>query len=222
VYKDRPAILIARSEQEPKIDGKLDEPAWKKAEAYEMRRLDGDVAKLPNPTFVRLLATDKALYVAFQCKDKDGAHLKSRERPRDESIWEDDSVEIFIRAGADPAKDYFQLAINPAGSFMDARGRDNAAWQGNPKIGVNTDKDEWTAEVMIPLVELQMKQEQVKGGPWRLNLTRMRQPRDGDEAEEGALAPTESSDNHVPSMFAYAWLEALGGKLPADAEKPAK
>jgi hypothetical protein len=34
--------------------------------------------------------------------------------------------------------------------------------------------------------------------------------------EESALSPTENRSSHVPAMFAYAFLEAFGGKLPAE------
>jgi len=42
----------------------------------------------------------------------------------------------------------------------------------------------------------------------------MRPGRGGGFAEETALAPTEDPSSHVPARFAYAFFEALGGKLP--------
>lgn len=57
-------------------------------------------------------------------------------------------------------------------------------------------------------------------GAWRLNLTRMRPQRADLPAEETALAPTEDPSSHVPDMFAYAFFEALGGKLPDASAKP--
>lgn len=57
-------------------------------------------------------------------------------------------------------------------------------------------------------------------GAWRLNLTRMRPQRADLPAEETALAPTEDPSSHVPAMFAYAFIEALGGTLPKGAAGP--
>ncbi|MBM4031930.1 MAG: hypothetical protein FJ291_09110 [Planctomycetes bacterium] len=215
-YKGRPAVLIAKPEAEPAIDGKLDDACWAKAAAVPFRLMDGSADRPKRVTSAKLLATDKTLFVAIVCAETE--QLRSRKRDRDENIWEDDSVELFIKPGPEPTRQYHHLIVNPEGSFLDDLGGDNGAWQSELKLAAAKGKDAWAVELAIPLAELTKGEDKAKlAGPWRLNLTRMRQSRGDDApAEESALAPTEDPSSHVPAMFAYAWVEALGGKLPAE------
>jgi len=212
-HEGRPAVLIARPAAEPAIDGKLGEPCWAKAQALEFRRLDGSPEKPKHATWAKLLATGRTLFVAFRCAES--AQLVSRKRGRDANIWEDDSVELFIKPGPEATRQYHHLIVNPDGSLLDDFGGDNAAWQSQLKLATTRDKQGWSVEVAIPLAELTKGRDKATlAGPWRLNLTRMRQRRgDAEPAEESALAPTEDPSSHVPAMFAYAWLEALGGRM---------
>jgi|GEM_PF-2161664 len=213
-FKGRPAVLVARPATGPAVDGRLDDPCWEKADPLPFRPLDGSADKPKHATWAKLLATDKTLFIAIQCAETD--QLRSRTRDRDANIWEDDSVELFIKPGPEATRQYHHLIVNPEGSFLDDLGGDNEAWQSNLKLAVAKAKDAWSVEAAIPLDELTKGHDKAKlAGPWRLNLTRMRQPRGDDiPAEETALAPTEDPSSHVPDMFAYAWLEALGGKPP--------
>lgn len=215
-HKGRPAVLIAKPEAEPTIDGKLDDPCWAKAQPLHFRLMDGSTDRPKHATWGKLLATDNTLFVAFNCAETE--QLRSRKRDRDANIWEDDSVELFIKPGPEPTRQYHHLIVNPEGSFLDDFGGDNDAWQSGLKLATAKGKDGWTVEIAIPLAELtKVADKAVLAGPWRINLTRMRQPRGDDvPAEESALSPTEDPSSHVPAMFAYAWFEALGGKLPAE------
>ena len=213
-----PAVLIRRAAQAPKIDGSLDDPCWGEAEVLELRRLDGDPERPRHATSARLAATATHLYVAFHCVEPD--RPVGRKRDRDGSIWEDDSVEVFLRPGPEPAGDYAHLIVNPLGSHYDAIGRDAAAWQPAIAVGTTAAKGHWTAEIAIPFAGLKLPGDKAAlAGPWRLNLTRMRPARGGEDAEEVALSPTEDRSSHVPARFAYAFFEVFGGKLPKEAHK---
>ncbi len=215
-HKGRPAVLMAKSEAEPTIDGKLDDACWAKAQAAAFRLMDGSADKPKHATSAKLLATEKTLFIAIACSETD--QLVSRKRERDANIWEDDSVEVFLKPGPEPTREYHHLIVNPEGSFLDDLGGDNGAWQSELKLATDKGKEGWTVEVAIPLAELTKGEDKAKlAGPWRLSLNRMRQARGDDvPAEETALSPTEDPSSHIPAMFAYAWLEALGGKLPAE------
>jgi hypothetical protein len=214
--KGRLALLIAKPDAEPAIDGKLDDACWQKAEPVAFRLLDGSADRPKRATVAKLLATDKTLFIAIQCAETE--QLVSRKRDRDDNVWEDDSVELFIKPGAEATREYYHLAVNPDGSFYDDFARDTAAWQSQLKLATAKGKEGWTIELAIPLAELNLpKDKAAAAGPWRLNLTRTRQQRGDDvPAEETALSPTENRSSHVPAMFAYAFLEAFGGKLPAE------
>lgn len=219
-YRGLPAVLIAKVSRPPKLDGKLQDPAWKKAKPLEFRRLDGDPTKPGCPTYAQLVATEEALYVAFKCMDPEPGGVFARKRPRDENVWEDDSVEVFLLPGARPGPDYYQVIINPEGSHLDSLARKAEAWNPNVKIATATGPDHWSVEVAIPFSDIKLPAEKAKlAGPWRLNLNRNRPARSGGAAEESALSPTEDPSSHVPARFAYAFFEVFGGKLPEQKDK---
>lgn len=216
-YKGRPALLIAKPDAEPTIDGKLDEACWAKAQAVQFRLLDGSADKPKHATWAKLAATEKTLFVAFYCAEPEPDKLVSHRRERDSNVWEDDSVELFLKPGPEPTQQYHHLIVNPDGCFHDAFSGDAAAWQSELKLAAAKGKDHWAVEVAIPLAELTMgKHKATLAGPWRLNLTRTRPARGDEPGEETALSPTEDPSSHVPAMFAYAFLESLGGALPKE------
>ena len=216
-YKGRPAVVIPKAAKAPVVDGKLDDECWQQAPPLPFRLLDGSLDKPKWATWAKLAATDDTLYVAFHCDEPEPDKIVSQKRDRDSSIWEDDSVELFLRFGAEPARDYHHLIVNHSGSFLDAVGDDTNAWQSELKLAAATAKDHWSLEIAIPLRELYQPADKEKlSGPWRLNLTRMR-TQHGDQApEETALSPTEDPSSHVPAMFAYAFFELFGGKVPRE------
>jgi hypothetical protein len=217
VFRERPAVVIPRVDAAPTINGRADEPCWNKAQSLPFRRLDGSPEKLKHATSAKLVATDKALYIAFHCADANTDRLVARKRDHDTNVWEDDSVELFLRAGPEPARDYCHLIVNPVGSFRDAKGQDAGAWDPAVQIATHKAAGHWSVEVGIAFAEMGLPADKaVLAGPWRLNLARMRPPRGDEPVEEGALSPTEDPSSHVPDRFGYAFFEVFGGKLPKE------
>ncbi len=214
-YEGRPAVLVPRTDQPPDVDGVLDDACWRRADPLAFRLLDGDPREPTYPTQGQLAATTEALYVAFRCDDPEPDKLVSRERQRDGNVWEDDSVEVFLKLGPEATRQYYHAIVNPDGAWLDDFGGDVAAWQPTLEIGAARADDHWSVEIAIPFADLDLPADRAAlSGPWRLNLTRMRPARDDQPVEETALAPTESASSHVPAMFAYAFIEAFGAKLP--------
>jgi len=216
----RPAILIGEPAAAPTVDGGPDEAAWKGAARLPLRMLDGDTRRPTHPTTVQVCADRSALYVAFRCTES-GEPL-SRKRPPDGQVWADDCVEVFLLPGPRPTRDYYHLIVNPDGSRLTARGKNAKAWDPSIDVAVRRraegDSPGWTVEVRIPFSEIDLPTNRRRlAAPWRINLTRTRQPRKdrGQFIEDTALSPTEHTDSHRPRMFAVAWLEAFGGRLPA-------
>jgi len=217
-FQGQPAVLVAAVKEAPKIDGVLDDACWKRAGALDMRLLDGDTRKPTYPTQARLAATDKVLYVAFRCAEPDVSKLVSQKRDRDANVWEDDSVEVFLKSGAEASRQYYHVIVNPDASILDDFGG-GTQWDGGIQAAAHRDKGFWSVEIALPLAKMDLPDKARLKGPWRLNLTRARPARGDTFTEETALSPTESTSSHVPGRFAYAWFEAFGGKVPA---QPAK
>lgn len=106
------------------IDGKLDEPVWRRA-ASTRRFVDVKTGS-SNKAFpvngrARLLYDETFLYVAFEVEDKDvtGGFKKGQKDPH---LWTKDTVEIMVDPDGDgDNKDYYEIQINPQNLVFDSR-----------------------------------------------------------------------------------------------------
>lgn len=79
------------------IDGKLDEPFWKKAEPMGDFRVDADPGRLPGAeTLVYIAYDDESLLVAFECNESMMKKLKADMKSQNAEVWKDDYCELQI------------------------------------------------------------------------------------------------------------------------------
>src|SRR5262249_28380782 len=115
-----PELKAATAKAAPKIDGTLDDPAWKDAAATDAFKLTEGSAPT-NKTKLYVMRDENNVYIAVQCLDKEDnlKALKADATDHDQDdIWSDDSVEIFI----DPSnkrESYYQFIINSKGVTWD-------------------------------------------------------------------------------------------------------
>ncbi len=107
-----------------KIDGKLDEDAWKSAAStgafVNVATGTGDKSS-PVQGEAKLLWDDTAFYVAFSVTDKDivGGFKKTDADPH---LWTKDTVEIMIDPDGDgDNKDYYEIQIGPQNLVFDSQ-----------------------------------------------------------------------------------------------------
>lgn len=203
-----PEVTVPPAKGSLTIDGRLDEPAWRRAFRTPELVNATDGSKGGPSTKARLLYDDQHLYVAFECRDD---HLHSSFTKRDDPLWTEDAVEVFI----DPAgrgHDYYEFQVSPAGKIFDTlvhrHPRRDDSYDGHPRAAVqregslNNDSDTdrgWTVELAVPVAHLG----NAKIGPgvvWRLNMFRL------DDRKRGrsflAWSPPLANTTHVPSRFA--------------------
>jgi hypothetical protein len=60
-----PTCYVVAAATPPRIDGKLDDEVWQKAQAYSLARTLDGAGTAAEPTEVRLLRDDQRLYLAF-------------------------------------------------------------------------------------------------------------------------------------------------------------
>jgi hypothetical protein len=149
-----PHARAVRVAQSPKLDGKLDDPAWQAAPA-----VDSFVQKFPNEgaspseqTTFRIVYDREAIWIGVDCQQR-LAPIVGRLTRRDRPI-EADSITIDLdsrRAGTGA----FEFAINAAGVLSDqVRFNDtdsSADWDENWDARVSRRPDGWSAEFRIPL-----------------------------------------------------------------------
>ena len=151
----------------PRLDGILNDKAWKRVKPIQQfGAKDGGVSPT-EPLDVYLAHDDTMLYLAARCVETQMSQLKTDETERDGKVANDDNLNFLFSPLPDPrppttdSSVYYQLIVNPAGVIWDRKCsiqngksvRDNT-WNGNWRVANNLDKDHWTLELAIPLVDL--------------------------------------------------------------------
>ncbi len=152
----RPSVSVARTTAPIQVDGRLDEVAWRAAPAAtnftQWQPSEGDPAT--EPTEVRFLLDDVALYVGARMYDSQGKDgIVSRLFRRD-GDFECDYLQIVLDTFHDHlGRTLFR--INPAGVKGDQLGLGGAppdgSWDPVWEAGTTIDSLGWTAELRIPL-----------------------------------------------------------------------
>ena len=212
-----PEYHVKRTAKPPAIDGVLDDEAWKEAAPVELHA-SFDGRPVQRRTVARLLYDDANLYVAFDCEDPD---VWGTLYNRDDAIYNQEVVEIFLDANAD-GKTYNELEVSPNNVIFDAyfetRRSDlekAKAWDSGMKTAVkvrgtinnDSDKDEgWSVEMQIPidrLAEVPHIPPQ-KGDRWRFNLYRLEHLVREKQVEGQAFSPLYQGDFH--NLPRFGWL----------------
>lgn len=182
-------------------------------------RLADDSGPPRQGTTARVQATKEALTIGFTCADTDAwGTLKGRDAP----VYKEECVEVFLAAGADDPRDYFEFELSPLGTFFDARihnptGRreslsadvewnaKGASW----KATIEKAMARWTAEIRLPWASLGVIDPARLPRIWRLNLYRIDRPRDGSAPEYSCWSPTLATpaNFHLPARFGTMRLE---------------
>jgi hypothetical protein len=175
---------------------------------------DGSAAAA-QATAVRVAHDARALYVRFDCADRDAWGTW---RHRNDPIYLEEAVEVFLAPGMGDPRRYWELEVSPLGVLFAARvenptGRraDLAAdtswecrgleWQAGP-TGSSQD---WWAGLAIPWAALTGPRSPRDGRPprrWRANFYRIERPR-GGTPELSCWSPTltDPPDFHRPDRF---------------------
>jgi len=134
----------------PDIDGKINSEEWANSLQFDLQKIKG--GKPDNPTTVFLCHDNEFLYVAFRCSEKDMNSIRLLRRnpeEKDNSIWDDDCVEIFIDPFNSGNEKFYQIIVNSGGIVYDAA-YGNAGWDSGLKTAVSSDDKGWTVETAIP------------------------------------------------------------------------
>ncbi len=217
-----------------KLDGKLDDAAWKDAASTGafVRTMDG--SKAEQVTSAKVVWDDNNLYVAFDVEDTD---IWTTLDKRDDKLWTQEAVEVFIDADGD-GKTYVELQTNPKGalfdSYLPAYRKNENDFDSGTKVAVHVngtldkrdDKDKgWTAEMQIPLSAVKGKEKDkpmtnvppVVGTTWRANFFRLDQPKDKPQVGQ-AWSPPMVGDFHALDRFANLVFGDDKGQVPQKAD----
>jgi len=158
-----PEIRAVKIEERIQIDGKLDEPAWKRAvpatNFIQSQPDEGQPAT--EETEVRILYDADNLYIGALCFEEHLDALVSAQLKRDFGPQDHDTFGIIIDAFNDQTSGLL-FGINPAGAVTDTQsGNDgrtmNMDWDGVWYAKTGLVKEGWVAEFAIPFKTLRFK-----------------------------------------------------------------
>ena len=158
----RAGIEASRTETPPRIDGSLEDAAWQ-GEALPLgdwltyNPLNGE--KLVQTTEVRVVYDDRAIYLAFRCRDPEPEKVRSTLSRRDQ-LWNDDWVGLSLDPVGNGQSSY-DLFVNAAGVQADILTTPSAGENSAPdwvwdSAGRRTSEG-YEAEIRLPLTTLRFK-----------------------------------------------------------------
>jgi hypothetical protein len=151
--------VCGHTDQPPRVDGVLDDPAWRTAAVLAPFVLVATHEPATQPTVCRVTRDDQRLYVAFECLESRMAALEARSEGRDNPrAWTDDCVHLFI-APEDPRREYYHIIVTAANTLLDERviedGQERMTqWNGDVQSATQRLADRWTCEVSLPWSDL--------------------------------------------------------------------
>lgn len=155
---EKTAVAFRLNSQDIEIDGKLNDPGWQSAQAYDgfTQRDPSDGKPASFPTSFRIVYDDEYLYVGINAIDPQIDQIEAILTRRDE-YTESDWVYISLDSYNDN-RTAFEFGLNAAGVQHDLRRYDdnnadddwNAVWDG----AVEIHNAGWSAEFRIPFREL--------------------------------------------------------------------
>ncbi|MDX1396016.1 MAG: DUF5916 domain-containing protein [Gemmatimonadota bacterium] len=214
------AALRIGGEEMPVVDGRLDEAVWARASVLgdfiQRAPLDGRPAS--EPTEVRVIYDDEAIYVGVRALDGDPAGIIPGERIRDYDVSNSDAIVLIFDTYGDE-QNGFVFGTTPAaieydgqvanegegggfflgGRFNQARrfqsgagGGFNKNWDGRWTVATSRDDRGWYAEFAIPFNTLRYGD---GDRPWGFNVER--RIRRLNEDSHWSAVPREFSINRL-------------------------
>lgn len=151
--------------------------------------------------------SEEYLHIRYECEDD---HVVATMTERDEPLYEEDVVEVFIDT-IGGGTTYYEFEVSPTGVLFDALIHNelngnkvvDTSWMSKGFQAIVTDRndDGWRMyDVRIPFADLGDGQQPVDGTVWHWNVFRIDDDRDG-QRHYCAWSPTGLVNFHVPQQF---------------------
>lgn len=190
---DTPTVVAVRVAQPPRLDGRLDEDAWRSAAPASgfLQRDPDEGQPATERTELLIVYDDTALYVGARLFDREPQRIVRRLARRD-TVADADRFTIYL----DPRHDHLtgvQFQVSAAGTLADAVIYNDswmdASWDGVWDAAVSIGDEGWTVEMRIPLSQLRFSTSD--GTTWGINASRYIQRK--NETDWLVLVPKKES-----------------------------
>ena len=153
--------VASYSKESPVIDGRLDDSAWKQADASALYY----VYNQPNPepgalnSELRMLWNEQGLFLGITNFDANIAQIRAKCDMRDSpELWQDDCAELYFDPSADSIG-FTKITVNALGTLGDFRRVDAAVTLGDwnasgIQVATRRNADSWNVEMFIPWSDL--------------------------------------------------------------------
>jgi hypothetical protein len=205
-----------------RIDGKLDDGAWKAAAwTTDFVDIEGSVKPLPRfRTRAKILWDDQYLYVGAELEEPD---VKATLTKHDSIIYNDNDFEVFLKPLGD-APGYFEFEINALNTGWDLYlnkpynqgGKADSSWEipglktaitvrGTLNKSSDTDRG-WTVEMAFPWSAFASRLPVTRpraGDQWRVNLSRVERKTGQPREDNWVWSPQGVINMHIPERWGY-------------------
>ncbi len=191
---DTPPVYAVRTvQQPPKIDGKLDDPAWQGVPPMGRMFLDSGEGAMRYKTIARIVRDEKYLYVAVDCLHPKISDVKVVKGVRDRVAYQGETVELFLHTDRS-IRDYVHVIFDMSGAFTDQRvynpgeeGRTSDTkpldfeWNGDIVAAADVGGTGWRLESRIRIADLAVGGE-INPHVWGANIARNSRSQSGSWA----------------------------------------
>jgi len=145
-------LSVTATTTAPKIDGVLDDPAWKNAAVGDRFWISEQERWPTEQTEVLVTADAKFLYFGFRVHDHEPDQIEALQTRRDEGLGNDDHVSVEL----DPylsRREISTYSVNAAVVQSDAIAGGRArqlSWKGEWRAAASRTSYGWSAEIAIP------------------------------------------------------------------------
>jgi hypothetical protein len=184
------SLVAKRVADDPKIDGKLDEDVWKRAEPASFVRAYDRQNRTPKcATTIKAVWSPRGVTFGFAMSDPQPYTITHDVVGRDnEHMWWNDCVELLLDPSGKNQGDFYHFIVTAAGQICDFHGVDINWNSKGIKTAAAIGKDGWSCEVFVPFDDFPgaVIPKPGEGGQWFGNFTRHRiGPTTSPVGEEG-------------------------------------
>jgi hypothetical protein len=165
-------LIDGRNRPVPVVDGKLDNAYLEEAGFVNNFRLIDGGPGVQEKTQAYIARDKDNLYLFFVCSESQMDKIQSRYKEHDSGVYNDDSVEIFIRPDMNK-KLYYHFIVSAANVTFESKNhgrRWDLAWNPKFKTAITCGKKAWMLEAAIPFSEIGGAPK--PGAVWRMNFCR--------------------------------------------------
>ena len=211
LWKTGEVYLVRRAAGEITIDAKPHPEQWAGAMVIKDFKIPVTLKPVRAETQARMLWDDQCLYAEFLARDKD---LLAKYTKRDDPLWNEDVVEMFLKPSAKPP--YYEFEVNPLGTVMaleipdrDKKGTlaEMSQWETGIRSAVQVggtineskDRDDFYRVIMaIPWKNLKVVggKPPAEGELWKFTICRYDYSKDLQPEEQTSAPLTDQSFHH--------------------------